>query len=233
MVKYWIRMLTSESSLIQGAHMDNMERYQEGKQCWIKPVIYLLKTCNIDQIDIKGICEKGGTYIKLIRDKLTDLYKEHWRKEVGKKDGKLRFYHQLKKNFQFEAYLDKIPRADRKHATRLRLSCHSLPIEQMRYQNTDKSERKCSFCKSTEIGDEWHYLTQCKNKEISDLRGQFVENVTSLQPQLKNFQLVNLMNYCLTMHDTLIQTKVAEFVKNLLNTYSEVKDEEDGTCSLM
>ena len=110
MIKYWVRMLTSESSLIQGAHMDNIERFTEGKQCWIRPVVYLLKTCGMDQIDIKEICGKEGAFIKQIRDKLTELYKEQWKKEVEKEDGKLRFYYELKKTLtKSQELIENIP----------------------------------------------------------------------------------------------------------------------------
>jgi hypothetical protein len=93
----------------------------------------------------------------------------------------------------------------------------------MRYQEIERTERKCSLCTEEEVGDEWHYLTQCKNNEISDLRCDFVKKIKCIQTQLNDFNLVNLMKY--TMHDTVTQTQTAYFVKALLKTYSAAKDE--------
>ena len=41
------------------------------------------------------------------------------------------------------------------------------------------------------------------------------------------------MTYTLTMQDELMQMETALFVKKLLQLYSECKEEEEGTCSLM
>ena len=233
MVKYWTRLITTESKLMQGAHMDNLKRFKEGKQCWIQPVVYLLKTCGINQIDVTEIISKGNSFTKHIKEKLTEQYKEKWKKEMEeKKEGKLKFYQELKKNFKCEEYLDTISRADRKAITRLRLSCHTLPIERMRYQTIDRQERKCPFCRR-EIGDEWHYLTKCNNSDISNVRNEFVAKVKSIQPQLNNFSTTDLMTYCVSMQDTLIQTETAHFVKELLTSYADAVEEEEGKCNIM
>ena len=213
--------------------MDNIERFKEGKQCWMQPLVYLLRTCEINQIDVTEITERRHSFTKAIKEKLTEQYKEKWRKEIeAKREGKLRFYQELKKNFQYEKYLDNIPRVDRKAITRLRLSCHTLPIERMRYQKIEKDERKCPFC-SEEVGDEWHYLTKCSNRNIYEVRSEFVAKVKSIQPQLTNFNLINLMKYCVSMQDVVIQTETAYFVKELLCTYSDAVEEEEGKCTLM
>ena len=235
MIKYWTRLLTTKSTLLQEAHMDNIERFKKGKQSWIRSIIYLLKTCGINPIDVVEISSKGGTLVKQVKEKLVDLYKENWTEAMEKnKEGKLRFYYEIKKNFRFEGYLDNVPRDTRKYITRLRLSSHLLPIEQMRYQKIDKSERKCRICKADEVGDEWHYLTRCRNENIIDIRHTFMEKMVSIQPQLKDFNCKNIMQYCLTMNDKIIQSETAFFVKELLQTYSKTKEEEEeGTCNMM
>ena len=233
MVKYWTRLLTTESKLMQGAHMDNLERFHEGKQCWIHPLIYLLKTCGINQIDVIEIISKSISFTKHIKEKLIEQYKESWKKEMEEgKEGKLQFYHELKRNFKCEEYLDTISRADRKAITRLRLSCHTLPIERMRYQMVDRQERKCPFCRS-EIGDEWHYLTKCNNKDIKNVRSEFVARVKSIQPQLINFNISDLMKYCVSMQDTSVQVETAHFANELLSSYADAVEEDEGKCSIM
>ena len=39
---------------------------------------------------------------------------------------------------------------------------HRLPIEIGRWQNVDRSDRICHICQTTEIGDEFHYILQCR-----------------------------------------------------------------------
>ena len=197
--------------------------------------MFILKVCGIQQIDIKEICEKENMFHKEIRKKLTEKYHENWKMEAEKmKDGKMAFYTNVKKNFKFETYLDNIPREERRAMTKLRLSCHTLPIEKMRYQKIQRAERKCTLCKENEVGDEWHYLMRCGNQSISDTRKQFIKRVINIQPQLEKFVIRDLMiYYALSMQDTLIQSVAAEFVKEMLQIYSDILDKDEGTCSIM
>ena len=133
--------------------------------------------------------------------------------------------------------MDNIPRDDRKAITKLRLSSHKLPIEVMRYQNKNQNknwkERKCKICNTKEVGDEWHYLTSCKNDKIIATRSQFQEEVKKIQPQLRDFQVKDLMKYCMILHDTSIQLTTSVFVKEMLNAYTDAVEEEEGSCCIM
>ena len=37
-----------------------------------------------------------------------------------------------------------------------------MPIEIGRWQNVDRSDRICHICQTAEIGDEFHYILQCR-----------------------------------------------------------------------
>ena len=234
-IKYWIRLLSTESALLQGAHMDNMDRVNNGhNQCWLKFVVYLLDVCGIKQVDVREICKSQHAFLKQIKESLTKLFKESWKTEFeDKKDKKLSFYHEVKRNFQFEGYLDNLQRNDRKETTKFRLSCHNLPVEVMRYGDMERDQRKCRICNMNVVGDEWHYLTECTNSSIEDTREQFILKAKETQPQLHNFGRKELMNYSLTMQDESLQLETALFIKKLLKVYSECKEEEEGTCSMM
>ena len=235
-------MLSTESKLLQEAHLDNIKRCKRGQTSWIRPITFLLEICGMTQIDIVDISKRGSTIMRETKKKLRELYVQHWQSEArDRKEGKMAFYLDMKKNFHFEKYLDNIPRSERKAITRLRLSCHTLPVEILRYHKTEKierSERKCTLCTNKEVGDEWHYLANCKNNNISKNRAQFMEKIITIQPQLKTFELHTLMHYCVSLQDTSIQTETAKFVNELLDTYSEEKreqekKEENNACSIM
>ena len=82
-----------------------------------------------------------------------------WEKKV-QSTGKLEVYRIIEKKFGYEEYLNNIHiTAWRKELTRLRISAHNLPIERGRYQKLERNEHKCN---SGEIGDEIHFLLQCK-----------------------------------------------------------------------
>ena len=233
-IKYWIRLLSTESLLLQEAHMDNIERCKRGQQCWLQTVVYILNACGIHQIEVMEICKKQHAFLRNLKERLAKLYKQKWETELEeKKEGKLSFYYEVKRNFQFEGYLDNIERRNRKEVTKFRLSNHKLPVERMRYGEVDREDRKCTVCNRNEVGDEWHYLTKCANPMMLDSREQFVQKIKTMQPQLETFETREMMKYCLTMHDDLLQMETALYVKNLLQVYSDCKEEEESTCSLM
>ena len=123
MMKYWTRLLTTDSALLREAHMDCIERFKAGKNSWIRPIVYLLRIQGTE-IDIPKICENRNAFARRWENNLKKGYREHWEKEnLTNREGKLRFYCELKKNFIFERYLDNIPRDLRKGITKLRIIC--------------------------------------------------------------------------------------------------------------
>ena len=234
MIKYWTRLLSSESILLQESHLDNLERLKTKKTSWIRTIMFILGACGVKEIDVDEICKNEHTFHKDIQKKLTDSYKKHWEKEAETmKDGKMAFFLKLKKSFKFETYLDNIPRSKRRAITKLRLSCHTLPVEVMRYQKIERTERKCTICTNDEVGDEMHYLTSCDHEEMRNSREIFIQKAKSIQPQLKTFDKANLMTYSLSMNDESIQVETADFITEMLKIYSNTKDMERNTCAIM
>ena len=71
----------------------------------------------------------------------------------------------IKKSFEFEQYLDihVLHYGFRITMTKFRLSNHRLPIERGRWNNTPLLDRSCPLCTPACLGDEFHYLFQCKS----------------------------------------------------------------------
>ena len=71
----------------------------------------------------------------------------------------LSLYGEVKKEVRFESYLDLIKNVKTGVAvSKMRISCHLLPIESGRYKKIPRVERLCLLCNRSEIGDEFHYL---------------------------------------------------------------------------
>ena len=109
----------------------------------------------------------------------------------------------------------------------------------MRYQKVegqkvDANARFCSICQTKSIGDEWHYLTGCQNEVITNIREEFVEKVKRSHPQLREFEIIPLMTYCISMQDISMQHVCADFASKILEAYTDESEEKTaGTCSLM
>ena len=222
-IKYWVRLLTTENKLLQEIHLCELQT--RNKVSWFSIVENLLKyTDMIDEVDIEKITAKPNVFINKFQDRIYTKYKQFWTKNMSEMEGKkLDFYSNYKKVFKFEKYLDMLNKEKREIISRFRLSAHSFPIEKLRYKNIKREERICTICNLNEIGDEKHYLFKCDNKNIKRCRTEFKIKVQTINPQLEYFDLDNSITYCITMNDELMHGETATFLENIITIYENEK----------
>ena len=64
---------------------------------------------------------------------------------------------------------------------KFRTTNHILPIELVRWQNIERNNRICLLCDTNDIGDEFHYILQCRYFEQVTLEiGQLFLNLKIL-----------------------------------------------------
>ena len=99
----------------------------------------------------------------------------------------LRTYKLFKTEHCLETYLtSRISTKYRNTITRFRVSSHNLEIEQGRHAKPKlpTEERVCTFCDSNSIGDEIHFLTQCKH--VENERNHLYLTVNRVIPNIEN-----------------------------------------------
>ena len=223
-VKYWFRLALSENALLKASKQSNIGLDKLGYQNWFKIVKFLSKMTGIDiLVDDEKVINK------VLRDfdlKIKKLYEKWWMDKMMSVDNrKLAFYFTYKKTFNFEQYLDILPRHIRIHMTRLRTSSHSFPIETLRYNRPKiaAEDRKCNLCSNDAVGDEYHYLMNCSNDAFILKRDNFLCTIKQKIPTFETFNLPNIIEYCLHMHDTRTITEIAEYVKSITSTFKELR----------
>ena len=227
--KYWIRLTTSTNRLLKGALTLNIENNRIGKQSWMRIVEFLLQAVNMQNTNPHENTTKN---IKTFCQNLKQDF-DRWWKSQAKVTGenKLDFYYSFKKTFEYEKYLDNVPRQNRIPITRLRLSSHCLPIEILRYKKDKngmkypREKRLCSICRLQEVGDETHYLLKCNNGRMQETRDNFMSKIKQKLPQMETFMDKNIIEYCINMKDENIQIPMAQYVKTILKIYKEERDE--------
>ena len=202
-IKYWFRLTFSEKKLLKASKETILALDHLGHQNWYKIVKYLLKTAEFENTPIDN--EKDyGKFVTKFKTKIRKMYDEWWVKKMRSVENrKLDFFFSYKKSFKFEKYLDTLPRHIRLYMTRLRTSSHSFPIETLRYckPKIEAHDRKCNICNKGKIGDEMHYLTDCDNDNLLTIRNNFMTNIIQTIPEFEQFDLNNIKQYCLLMHD--------------------------------
>ena len=112
----------------------------------------------------------------LLRSKSLSYRNERHAKTREDVRSKLNFYSQAKKVFGYAEYLSASPNHNAKCAiSKCRVSALNLPIEVCRCIDIDRGDRLCPFFNNG-IGDEKHYLIECKDPLFAKIR----EHVVSL-----------------------------------------------------
>ena len=65
----------------------------------------------------------------------------------------------------------------RQAVIKLRISSHRLPVESGRYNIIPFDKRTCKLCNLNEVGNEQHYLMQCSNTLLKEIRYSFTQKL--------------------------------------------------------
>ena len=111
---------------------------------------YLWQNNNITELQLKCIIQR-----------LYDRYFQKFYSDI-RTSTKLSTYNLLKNEFVVEKYITCV--TNDKHRislTRLCCSAHKLAIEEDRFRNIDRAQRKCNMCNMGCIENEYHFLLIC------------------------------------------------------------------------
>ena len=194
--------------------MDNM-----GKHSWFTTVKHLLQFTKLDEttLDLTNIENNEiSNFLKMFNKNLSTQFQVYWLNILNKDrfghsvSNKLSLYSEIKNEIRFESYLKLIKDVnERVVVTKMRISCHLLPIEAGRYKKVPRDERFCSFCKPS-IGNEFPYLS------FPLLRSAFLERLYKINSNFINMTDKALFIYILTMHDENVVNLSAQYIDNII-----------------
>ena len=105
---------------------------------------------------------------------------------------KLKLYTSFKERPSFENYLNESNPKLRQAITKSSISVHKFPIETGRFGNKKQTDRLCTLCREG-IGNELHYLIECKNKINTKNRSEFL---TPFYNRWKDIQKLSQKKFC-------------------------------------
>ena len=100
----------------------------------------------------------GSVTLTDLKDDIQGQYRRWWLQQFLDPNAlpKLRTFRLFKKSFAPSAYLNEGSSYFQPAALRFRCSNHRLNIELGRHTGVPRSDRKCRFCSTDAIGDEFH-----------------------------------------------------------------------------
>jgi hypothetical protein len=88
-----------------------------------------------------------------------------------------------------------------------------IPTIVCRYNNTPLADRKCTLCKSNEIGDEFHYLFKCS--EFNDIRIKYIKKYYYNHPD------TDKMNRLLNVSSHKQMLNLAKFIYEVIQEFKK------------
>ena len=111
-------------------------------------------------------------------------YVQSWNESVQNRPSCQSLYKHIKILFEPEFYLSKLPESLRICISKFRTLNHRLPIQRCRYDGTLREERLCRLCDEQAIGDEFHFILECKNVRLVELRSHYFAPYYRFSPTL-------------------------------------------------
>ena len=177
-IKYWLKVISNQNSLMFRIFQAQIERIQTNgrlsrirhKRYWASGIKCLLDSLGFSNFWNNQLYDVPHFFV--IRNRIRDHFMQHWYVNICNSP-KLGYYSQFKTEFKFEKYLDCITNDKLlKELAAFRLSAHNLDIELGRHSNVPREDRLCRLCPMQMVESEYHFLLVCPL--YGDIRRQFL-----------------------------------------------------------
>jgi len=218
MIGYWCRLLNGKQSKLSvcayKVMIENYDINNPRNTKWLAFVKSILDDCGLSNIweSQENVENLNAKWLKnKIRRVLNDQFIQSWQENMNS-SSKCMLYKCHKHKIEYEKYLVNCNKHYAKYISKFRTCNHSLPIEKGRYTKVERANRKCDKCNSSNIGDEYHYLLECTNKDIETRRIKHIP--------IYYYQKHSMQKYCQLMsninNDTQLCTNVGMFMKYII-----------------
>ena len=189
MLCFWFRTVTCGGNKFTTTFYKLMHRLHSSGtySCkWIEKIKNTLSVCGLSHLwdNQSSIDIEYNSFKRLCKDKLKVYYNRLWL-DAMQTSTKCSLYKEFKTELKFENYLNDLDVTIKYFLIRYRTSNHRLPIEQGRFNNIPRVDRKCTLCEMGDIGDEYHYMFVCS--KFNEARKKFVKKSLYTKPSVKTF----------------------------------------------
>jgi len=156
--------------------------------------------------------------------KFKDIFIERWKLERDDfcVNGKLGVLASIKNEFVISSYLtSNICSAYKRAIAKIRLSAHKLPIETERYMKIPRAERVCTLgCEA--LGDEMHYLFDCKHPAMEKVYAPIVVNVDNQLPDFGKLNSKEKFKVLLNNDEPCILSLMGKLCLKVMDRFSDI-----------
>ena len=204
MINYWINILCSKNnkltSILYSLILSKTYIDPTFSSNWLNCIKAILDDCGLSYVWISQEMRNKMWLKNYVKQNLKDQFLQRWKSDVENSSKSL-CYRIYKTNFGYEKYLDLLNNKDRQILCKFRICNHRFPIETGRWERVPREDRTCTLCNNNQIGDEFHYLMECKMfcvERKQYLGNYFCKNVNVLKFEtlLNSHNTRKLRNIC-------------------------------------
>ena len=187
-MKYWMKLRSSNNCILQACYSDMLNE----NGTWLMKVKEELFNIGLGDIWEDPFMNPQAAFV-LVKTRLFDIFRQDCFSKISSSPKGFLYQH-IPKVFDLQVYLKKVTNNKfQKEITRIRTSSHKLNIENGRYQNIERRERKCTLCNLNDVEDEFHFSLICPF--YSDLRLLYIKQYYRNRPSVFKFlQLLSTDN---------------------------------------
>ena len=206
-IAYWSRVVNDQNQkkLTSLLYKTLYHLYTTGvfRSTWMETIETVLNECgmsNVWQTQCQGISSR---WLKeAVKARLQDQFAQRTDNLINV-NSKCFLYKDIKQDHKFEDYLVNLPRCFYVPILKLRSCNHRLPVERGRYSNIPRERRYCDLCNENIIGDEYHFVLECKHGSMVQYRNQYLPKFYRHRPSMLKF--VTLMKNATENHKLAIK----------------------------
>ena len=189
MAGYWGSIVTSKDSKLTHRLCNIMQNLSENNiytSPWLAKIKNILDECGMSNLYHQHNNINVNWLKSTIKRRLIDQFTQEWQTHIYERS-MYTTYGSYKNELRFEEYLKNQPSLVQKAIVKFRCSNHSLPVEIGRHSGIDRSDRTCTLCNSNKLGDEYHFLLECINHDIVNLRKCYIPKQFYTRPSMYKF----------------------------------------------
>ena len=194
-IKYWFKLVDVSNTncilnAVYNSMLSDMTKSTSTRTQWLAKVKDLLDHTGFSEIWNSPNLIRMETFIPLFKMRLIDNFIVELR--IGLESSfSMTLYREINYTFELQSYLLQIHNSKQRQAlSKLRLSSHGLLIETGRHIGIERQNRKCTFCNTNDIEDEYHFVLKCPL--YNDIRSHYIKRYFVNHPSVLKFtELLN------------------------------------------
>lgn len=184
-IGFWTRIVTGNQFKLVNLLYQKLLQFGGQQFKWIKNVQNILQEVGRNDLWVNQNENLPRNTHYVIKKVLIDQFVQKWHQSLNE-SSKGRNYSLFKSEFSFEQYLNILPRNKYLPLIKYRTANHFLPIEILRWQAVDISDRKCGLCEKQDIADEFHYLFTCE--AFNESRQKYIKPYYFKRPNVLKYK---------------------------------------------